>query len=300
MPELTSRTLAWRASGRWLPIAGHDIFVRECPGTPASPPLVFLHGYPSSSYDWRHATDQLGEQRLIMFDFLGFGLSDKPPEVMYSLLIQADIVEAIVAHFAADRATLIAHDMGSSVATELLARDLEGRLPFELVSVLLFNASLVLERASLLIGQKLLRSRLGPLAARLTSEFTFRRQFGAVFSENHPLSDQEAADQWSLLAYQNGHRLLDRLIFYLHERVTYAPRWKGALRDWPGRLELAWAGLDPICTEAVLQAVLELRPRVPVTRLPELGHYPQLEDPITSIEVIERLTSDARPGTLPG
>ena len=42
-----------------------------------------------------------------------------------------------------------------------------------------------------------------------------------------------------------GHRLLDRLIFYLHERVTYGPRWKGALRDWPGRLELAWAELDP-------------------------------------------------------
>lgn len=36
-----------------------------------------------------------------------------------------------------------------------------------------------------------------------------------------------------------GHRILHRLTFYLRERVTYAAGWHGALRDWPGRLELA-------------------------------------------------------------
>lgn len=291
MTDLTSRTLAWRDGGGWVPIAGHDIFVHERAGRRDLPLLAFLHGYPSSSYDWRHGLQRLSERRLIMFDFLGFGLSAKPRKDVYSLLTQADLVEAIAARFAAERVMLVAHDMGSSVATELLARDLEGRLPFELVSVLLFNASLVLERASLLVGQKLLRSRLGPVAARLTTEFAFRRAFGKVFSDQHPLGDQEAADQWGLLAYNNGHRLLDRLVFYLHERVIYAPRWTGALRDWPGRLELAWADLDPICTEAVLRAVLELRPHVPVTRLRGLGHYPQLEDPQRSFQAIERLAS---------
>ncbi|HEY2162012.1 MAG TPA: alpha/beta hydrolase, partial [Solirubrobacteraceae bacterium] len=161
------------------------------------------------------------------------------------------------------------------------------RLPFELQRMLLFNASLVLERASLLIGQKILRSRLGPIAARLTNERSFRRSFARIFSAEHPLSAEEAADQWALLAHNGGSRILDRLIFYLHERVAYAPRWHGALRDWPGRLELAWAGRDPICTEAVLQAVLALRPAAPLTRLPELGHYPQLEDPPAAIGVID-------------
>ncbi len=292
MPQLTANALAWQQAGTLTKITGHQIFVRERPGTMDGPPLLFLHGYPSSSYDWRHALGRLGQRRLIMFDFLGFGLSDKPRDELYSLLTQADIVEAIVASFAAEPVVLVAHDMGSSVATELLARDLEGRLPFALVSVLLFNASLVLECASLTTGQKLLRGRLGPLAARLTTEFAFRRQFGRIFSDAHPLGDEEAADQWSLLAYNAGHRLLDRLIYYLHERVTYGPRWKGALRDWPGKLELAWAELDPICTEAVLQAVLELRPHVPLTRLHGLGHYPQLEHPAASIKVIDRLASE--------
>ena len=268
--------------------------MHERPGTIDGQPLVLLHGYPSSSFDWRHALDLLPARHLIVFDFLGFGLSDKPRDQVYSLGMQADIAEAIVERFADGPVVLVAHDMGSSVATELLARDIEGRLSFELGSTLLFNASLVRERASLLWGQKLLLSRLGPVAARLTNKSGFRRQFAGIFSREHPLSDEEAADQWSLLAHNGGHRLLDRLIFYNHERVG-APgrRWHEALRDWPGRLELAWAELDPICTEAVLQAVLELRPHAPVTRLPGLGHYPQIEDPSTTMAVIERHAAQA-------
>lgn len=291
MAKLTSRTAAWQSEGTLETIAGHQIFVRVRAGASDLPPLVFLHAYPTCSYDWRHALDRLGDRQLVMFDLLGFGLSEKPRDQLYSLLMQADIVEAVVARYAREPVILVAHDMGSSVATELLARDLDQRLTFELSSVLLFNASLVLERANLVIGQKVLRGRLGPLAVRMTTEIVFRLQFARVFSKAHPLSDEEAADQWSLLAYNRGHRLLDRLIFYLHERVTYASRWKDALRSWPGHLELAWADLDPICTEAVLQAVLDLRPRVPVTRLRGLGHYPQLESPEASIQVIERLLS---------
>jgi pimeloyl-ACP methyl ester carboxylesterase len=36
---------------------------------------------------------------------------------------------------------------------------------------------------------------------------------------------------------------------------------------------------DPVATAAVLDALMELRPHAPVERLPELGHYPQIEDP---------------------
>jgi pimeloyl-ACP methyl ester carboxylesterase len=290
MAELTTRTAAWRQAGAFVEIDGHAVFVRGCGQDAGGEALLFLHGYPSSSYDWRHAVDRLSGYRLLMFDFLGFGLSDKPRDQLYSLRVQADIAESLAQRFAPGPVTLVSHDMGSSVATELLARDLEGQLSFELRSTLLFNASLVRERARLLWGQRLLLSRLGPIAARLTNKSSFRRQFAGIFSEGHPLSPEEAADQWSLLTQHGGHRLLERLIYYNHERVTppTADRWHGALRDWPGRLELAWAERDPICTEDVLQAVLSLRPGAALTRLPGLGHYPQLEDPPAVYEVIER------------
>jgi len=293
MAQLTARTEAWRQAGTFTEIMGHQIFVRERADAAGQPPLLLLHGYPSSSYDWRHAFDKLDGHRLIAFDFLGYGLSDKPRDHVYSLKGQADIVEAIAERFADEPVVMVSHDMGSSVATELLARDIDGNLSFNLRSALLFNASLVRERASLLWGQKVLLSRLGPIAARLTNEFTFRRQFAGIFSESHPLSPDEAADQWSLLAYRDGHRLMQRLIYYNHERVTppFSDRWHGALRDWPGRLELGWAELDPICTEAVLQAVLTLRPDARVTRLPGLGHYPQIEDPEAVYQLIQQHAS---------
>ncbi len=290
MAQLTGRTAAWRQAGTLTEIEGHTIFVREREGTAGKPPLLFLHGYPSSSYDWRHAFVRLDGHRLVVFDFLGYGLSDKPRDHRYSLRAQADIVETLAARFADEPVVIVSHDMGSSVATEILARDLDGQLSFSLRSALLFNGSLVRERASLLWGQKVLLSPLGPLATRLTNEAMFRRQFAGIFSKAHPLSAEEAADQWSLLAHGGGHRLLDHLIYYNRERVTppLSERWHGALRDWPGRLGLAWAERDPICTEAVLDAVLSLRPHAELTRLPGLGHYPQLEDPAAAYQVVER------------
>jgi hypothetical protein len=134
--------------------------------------------------------------------------------------------------------------MGSSVARpNCSSRDLDRRLTSDFSSVLLFNASLVLERTSLMIIQKVLRPRLGPLTARMTTKLSFRLQLARVFCKAHSLSDEEAADQLLLVPYNRSHQLLGRLIFHLHERVTYGSRWKRALRDWPGHLELAWA--DP-------------------------------------------------------
>jgi pimeloyl-ACP methyl ester carboxylesterase len=270
-------------------VNGRRLFMRTAAGD--GPQLVFLHGYPSSSYDWRHVLDLLPGRRVASFDFLGFGLSEKPRDHVYSLFDQADLVEGVVRLLGTDRVVLVAHDMGTSVATELLARDVEGRLPFGLLSVLLLNGSMVIERASLTTSQKVLRSRFGAVAARLSNERSFRAGFGRLFSPDHPLTDEEAADQWSLLAYGGGNRILHRLTYYLHERVTFAGRWHGALRDWEGPLELAWALLDPVATEAVLDAVLELRPRAGVTRFPELGHYSQLEQPEAVASVVGRVAA---------
>jgi pimeloyl-ACP methyl ester carboxylesterase len=283
---LTARAQAWLEAGRLEQIGEHRVFVREQPG--AGPPLLLLHGYPSSSFDWRHLFALLPQRRLLAFDFLGFGLSDKPRDHRYSLLGAADLVEAIVGRFADEPVAIAAHDMGTSVVTELLARDLEGRLGFALGGVLLMNGSMVIERATLTVSQKLLRSRLGSIAARLSNEPTFRAQMARIFSSGHPLSAEEAADQWSLLANNGGNRILDRLIAYLRERVQYADRWHGALRDWPGRIELAWALQDPVATRAVLDAVVELRPAAPATLLPAVGHYPQLEDPQALAEILTR------------
>ncbi len=267
----------WRDGGRWLTTGSGSVFVRSAPGD--GPRLLLLHGYPSSSFDYRMVVPHLAGRAWLTMDFLGFGLSDKPRPHRYSLLEQADIVQTVVAETGTDPVVIVAHDMGTSVTTELLARDLDSRLPFELQRVVLTNGSVILERASLRPIQKVLRGPFGPVVGRLASHRTFVRGFGRLFSERHPLSADEADAQWALLAHSGGQRIAHLLISYLDERVRYASRWHGAVRDWPKPLSFLWALDDPVATLNVLNGLRELRPAADVVELRGVGHYPQVEVP---------------------
>jgi pimeloyl-ACP methyl ester carboxylesterase len=275
---MLSPTVAqWRGGGRLLDTPAGRIFVRSAPG--AGPTVLLLHGFPSSSFDYREVIGHLGGRAWVTLDFLGFGLSDKPHPHRYSLFEQADLVERVVAATTTGPVVLIAHDMGTSVATELLARDLEGALPFDLRRAVLTNGSVILERASLRPAQKLLRGPLGPLVSRLTNRSGFTRGFARLFSAAHPLSPDEARAQWELLSYNDGHRIAHLLCAYLDERVRYARRWHGAVADWPKPLSFLWGLQDPVATVNVLDGLRELRPAARVTELPGVGHYPQVEVP---------------------
>lgn len=253
------------------------MFVRSANGE--GPTILLLHGYPSSSYDYRNVVPHVGGRAWLTLDFLGFGLSDKPRPHRYSLLEQADIVQSVVGSEASGPIVLVAHDMGTSVTTELLARDLNGQLPFDLQRVVLSNGSVILHRASLRPIQKLLRGPLGPIAARLSSKRRFTAEFGRLFSAQHPLTADEADAQWALIANNDGHRIAHLLISYLDERERYADRWHGAVRDWPKPLSFLWALDDPVATSNVLDGLRELRPAADVVELRGVGHYPQVEVP---------------------
>jgi pimeloyl-ACP methyl ester carboxylesterase len=283
---LPQRVEAWRKRGREEEFRGRRIHRFERDGV--EPQLLFLHGFPSSSYDWRLLLEVETERAALAPDFLGFGLSEKPRDHAYTLHWQADLVEELVRRAGVRQVFVVAHDMGTSVATELMARDLEGTLEMPIAGALLLNGSMVQGAASPTLGQRLLRSPIGPLFSRLSSERFFRNQFGSIFSPGHPLSDEEAEDQWALICAGGGRTLNHKTIRYMEERFRHAERWHGALRDWPKPLSFAWGMLDPVATENVLNAVLGLRPHAPVTRFEDLGHYPQIEDPVHVARELER------------
>jgi pimeloyl-ACP methyl ester carboxylesterase len=292
MTTLSPRVREWAARGSDVTFRGRRIhtFRRDGEG----PALLLLHGFPSSSFDWRGLLEATPGRSVVAFDCLGFGLSDKPRDHDYTLGWQADLAEELVGRAEAGPVVLVAHDMGTSVATELLARDIRGETPLDIRGALLFNGSVIVERASLTAGQKLLRSPVGPLFARLTNEPVFRRQFARLFSAEHPLSAEEAADQYALIAHGGGRRIMAKLTDYIGERITLAERWHGAVRDWPGELHLAWGLQDPVATTNVLDGLIELRPQAPVTRWPDIGHYPAVEDPARVAQAVSGLLDAAR------
>ncbi len=276
--SLTGRVEDWAARGEREMFRDHGIHVTARDGE--GPLLLLLHGFPTSSYDWREVLEIESGRAALAFDFLGFGLSDKPRDHTYGLAWQADLTEELIARHGEGRPVFIcAHDMGTSVATELFARDIVGELGFEAIGGLLFNGSMILELAHPTFAQKMLRGPLGRVASRLTSERFFKAQFGSIFSPEHPLTDDEEADQWSLITHNGGHHIGHRLVRYMDEREIYAERWHGAIRDWARPLRFAWGMLDPVATPDVLAGLRRLRPQAEVTEFADLGHYPQLEDP---------------------
>jgi pimeloyl-ACP methyl ester carboxylesterase len=292
---LTKRVREWQRRGESVDFRDNAIHVYRQIGS--GPLLLLLHGFPSSSYDWRLLLEEEPHRNVLAFDFLGFGLSDKPREHDYSLFWQADLAEEMVRRYGDERPVFVlAHDMGTSVANELMARDLEARLTMRIAGILLFNGSMVLEKASPTPAQRILRSRLGSLFAKLSSERVFRHQLGSVFSDAHPLTDREGADQWSLVCHNEGRTLGHRLVSYMDQREEHAGRWHGAIRDWPGELSLAWGLRDPVATTDVLDALRKLRPDVPVTQLPELAHYPQLESPRQMSHALRGVFPPSGPG----
>ncbi len=277
---LTERVQRWREAGAIEEVLGRKLFVRRRGGGDDGVLLLLLHGFPSSSYDWRPLLELRppGEATLC-FDFLGFGLSEKPRDHEYTLAWQADAAEELVRRAGSPPVFVVGHDMGTSVATELMARDLRGELGMSMAGALLFNGSMLLHLAKPTLGQNLLRSRLGPVFARLTSERSFHAQFSRIFSPQHPLSAEEAADQWSLLTHDDGQRIAHLTINYMAERERFTERWHGAIRDWPKPLTLAWGLLDPVARVEVLDGLRALRPGVETIELPDAGHYPQIEQP---------------------
>ena len=269
--------IEWRDGGRFTSTGSGSVFVRSGEGD--GPTVLLLHGYPSSSFDYRGVIPHLAGRAWVTLDFLGFGLSDKPRPHRYSLFEQADLVQQVIAETTAGPVVLIAHDMGTSVATELMARDLDGRLPFDLQRAVITNGSVILERASLRPIQKILRGPLGPVVARFANRRMFTRGFARLFTDNHPLSAEEADAQWALMSYNDGARIAHLLISYLDERVKNAARWHGAVRDWPKPLAFLWGLDDPVATTNVLDGLRELRPGAEVIELPGVGHYPQVEVP---------------------
>src|SRR4249919_2714669 len=150
---LTERVEAWRDAGALEEVAGHRLYVQRREGD--GPLLLLLHGFPSSSYDWRDLLALRPASGALAFDCLGFGLSDKPRDHVYTLAWQADAAEELVRRAGSRPVFLVAHDMGTSIATELMARDLRGELAMDLAGALLFNGSMLLHLASPTLGQRL-------------------------------------------------------------------------------------------------------------------------------------------------
>jgi len=270
----------WERAGSYLDTPEGRVFVRDVPAGAAgdAPPLLVLHGFPTCSFDFRLVLDDLAAaRRVVLFDQLGFGLSDKPDR-RYGIHLQADTAEHVARALGLDTVDLLTHDMGDSVGGELLARDLEGRLPFAVRRRVVTNGSIYLDLAHLTDGQQLLLA-LPDEAAELVQEAGYVTSLANTLATPDAAPEGELAAQWELLRRNGGQRLLARTIRYLEDRRAEERRYTGAIEHHPSPLGVVWGVDDPIAVVAMARRLEERVTDLQPDLLEGVGHYPMVEAP---------------------
>ncbi|WP_192983130.1 alpha/beta fold hydrolase [Pseudomonas sp. EggHat1] len=284
MSELPGIALdEWRGQSQVLDFRGHRIRYWTAGDTEAQP-LLLIHGFPSASWDWHRLWAPLAERyRVIACDMLGFGYSAKPRGHAYSLLEQADLQQALLAHIGEQRPVhVLAHDYGDSVAQELIARHQDGQL--QLASCVFLNGGLFPETHHPVRVQKLLLGPLGPLIGRLFSRRKLAQSFARIFGPHTQASEAELDALWQLVAYNNGPAVMHRLIRYMPERRQQRLRWVTAMQTTTLPMRVIDGAFDPISGAHMVARYRELIADADTVLLDGIGHYPQLEAPAAVLE----------------
>lgn len=289
-PDVAAVHDGWRGRGRFVKLAeGHRLFALQ---EGSGPDLVLVHGFPSTSHDYAAALPLLTPRfRVTTFDQLGFGFSDKPAgDVSYSLLDQGRRAGEALSALGVERAHLVGHDMGLTVAVEMLCRHEAGELGLDLRSLVLCNGSHLVELAHITPLQHQIMTDDGAAAFAASYDpeaFATALRFVWGDPSRAPAVDLRAITYW--LALGDGLTILPRIARYNLERTWYADRWRPILGRTRVPVGVVWGDRDPI-------AVLEIGQRLadmsggPLAVLEGVGHYPQMEAPEAWAQSVTRAT----------
>ncbi len=294
--ELSPATLAWQSSGRHISLGRRKLFLFERGQGPA---VLLIHGFPTSSYDWRGVAAHLAlRYRALAPDLLGFGLSDKPEACSYSLFDQADLLEWLLGELLVGEVHVVSHDLGTSVHCELLARQQRGELSFRIMSSTFLNGSMLQWSARITAFQELLAANNTlPMAIELCRA-NFRDLYipglKSIMQKPMAIDAEDATVMQELLEYQDGHLRLPAIAGYMRERYVHADRWLGALSDTSVPTSIVWADGDPIAHAEMGRELAARCPHARYVELPGLGHFLLIEDPRAVANQIEMSLASGR------
>lgn len=186
------------------------------------PPVVLVHGIPTSPQLWRHLLPLVGEARLLAWEMPGYGRSwQVAADLDISVGAQADHLLAWMRELEIERAVMVGHDLGGGVVQIAAARE-----PQRCGGIVLTNA---ISYDSWPIPEVKAMRAAGPVVERLPRTL-LRAQLGLLIRMGH----------------DDRHRA----------RESLAVHWDGY--DHPGggqALVRQMRSLDPSDTQAVAPAL---------------------------------------------
>ena len=296
---LTQYLETWKRAGTYIEYSTfkHKVFVRSIGNEKAiaANTLLLIHGFPESSYSYCKVIEGLSKifERIVLFDFIGFGWSDKPTtNFSYSILEHADTAIEVWKQLGVSGGHLLAHDMGDSVATEIVARFNQGLLNTllneGLQSVTFTNGSMILKFADLRITQKLLLTKFGYLLNKVVNKSIFHHQIKSAHG-NDDLTKEDVQALWDLNLLKDGYRKAYLTIRYYLDRKKYErPKWLPALSATNLPIHLCWGDADAVARIEIAYHLKEkICPNAELTIMKNVGHFCQLSNPEVWLESVE-------------
>jgi pimeloyl-ACP methyl ester carboxylesterase len=279
-------------------------------GDPEAPVLLLVHGWPTSSFDWSAAADQLSARfRVCALDFPGYGFSDKPQGWGYSLARDAELLEFYLAEvIGAGTGVIVAHDRGDSVALLHAARCAQGRSATRLEHMVLSNGNIFLPLSNLTAAQRhLLDERSWPqIAAVLTAQGLAAALGASTFTPPRTAEDPEVDALSAIFGHGDGVKVLHETIQYLRERASDEQAWLAGLSQASFPVTMIWGLYDTVSPPRVASYVWNeyLMHKPGHNRLyfiPNANHYLQVDRPGAFVQVLNHALQPAdghQPGAL--
>jgi haloalkane dehalogenase len=260
----------------------HRIYVREYPGE--EPTIILMHGFP----DNLHLYDRLfpyisPPRRIIAFDFLGWGASDKPIGYPYTASNQVGDLDAVITQLLLQQVILVAHDASGPPAIDWALAQSERVAGLVLLNTYYCSMpTLRSPEAIWLFSTPVIRNIARPVS-QMFGNWIFRRMYW--WQVGRFIRDADVRREFVPLLYQQFDatpsaraaffRLNEDLLPTVRSRTAMIPK----LREFRRPVRIIFGDADPSLNSGVARKFHEFLPGSELFLIPGAGHFVQMDEP---------------------
>ena len=289
-------TEAARVHYRSADVDGIKIFYREA-GDPARPTILLLHGFPSSSNEFRALIPLLSSRfHVVAPDYPGTGFSEAPgadrfqPTFANLARVMAGFIEAAKLR----RFIVYMHDFGGPVGFRIAVTH-----PDWVAGLVIQNANAYEQGIAPDILKDMKARADGPLDAQardgvertLSPDGTKFQYLTGVRQPSDVDPTGYGVDSW-IQAMPEPHRIQGALLVDYYDNVRQYPAWHDYLKQHQPKTLIVWGKNDPIFLEAGARAYLADLPKAQI-HLYDTGHFALEEEAPAIAREIVRTFGDA-------
>ena len=259
--------------------------------------VVFVHGNPGSSEDWRYLVGRVGTfARAVAIDFPGFGKADKPEDGFdYTVAGYAEHLHRVLSTLGITRAHLVLHDFGGPWGLAWAAAH-----PAAFASAVLIDTGV-------LVGYRwhyLARIWRAPVVGEAFMATANRAGFGLLLRHGNPSGLPRAFVDRMFEDFDAGtKRAVLRLYRASGDIAGLSDQLGNALRRLNRPALVVWGAHDPYIRVEQADRQRQSFPGAQVVVLPNSGHWPFADDPAgvagVVVPFLRSVTAGAPPGTEP-